>query len=70
MSKMQTSGTAFGLSIFFLGSYLALAQNPGQQAPPQPMSFFVTSAGLGKGADLGGLAGAVNEYPCQEKSRS
>jgi hypothetical protein len=58
MKKMQTSVTAFGLSIFFLGSYLALAQNPGQQAPPQPMSFFVTSAGLGKGADLGGLAGA------------
>jgi hypothetical protein len=27
-------------------------------APPQPMSFFVTSAGSGKGADLGGLAGA------------
>lgn len=29
-----------------------------QQAPPPPMSFFVTSVGLGKGADLGGLAGA------------
>lgn len=26
--------------------------------PPPPMSFFVTSAGSGKGADLGGLAGA------------
>lgn len=25
---------------------------------PQPMGFFVTSAGSGKGADLGGLAGA------------
>ena len=25
---------------------------------PNPMSFFVTSAGSGKGADLGGLAGA------------
>ena len=75
------------LAISFLGSYLALAQNPGggqgrggggappaggapgggggqgrggggQQAPPQPMSFFVASAGSGKGADLGGLAGA------------
>ena len=32
----------------------------GQQpaAPPQPMSFFVTSAGKGDGANLGGLAGA------------
>jgi hypothetical protein len=27
-------------------------------APPQPMSFFVTSVGAGKGADLGGLEGA------------
>jgi hypothetical protein len=42
------------------GSLIALAQQPpaGQQAPPQPMSFFVTSVGLGKGADLGGVAGA------------
>src|SRR4051794_455901 len=48
-------------------SYLALAQNPpaappaqgrGQQPPPQPMSFFVTSVGKGDGANLGGLAGA------------
>ncbi len=30
----------------------------GAQAPPQPMSFFVTSVGLGKGANLGGLTGA------------
>ncbi len=27
-------------------------------APKKPISFFVTSTGLGKGADLGGLAGA------------
>jgi hypothetical protein len=27
-------------------------------AAPAPMSFFVTSSGLGNGADLGGLAGA------------
>ena len=53
-------------------SGLALAQQPapqtppagappaGQQpaAPPQPMSFFVTSVGKGDGANLGGLAGA------------
>ncbi len=30
---------------------------------PAPMSFFVTSVGLGKGADLGGLAGA--DMHCQ-----
>jgi hypothetical protein len=30
-----------------------------QQPPaPQPMSFFITSAGMGDGANLGGLAGA------------
>ena len=33
------------------------------KAPQQPMSFFVTSVGPGKGADLGGLAGA-DQY-CQ-----
>ena len=29
-----------------------------QQPPPQPMSFFVTSVGMGNGGNLGGLAGA------------
>ena len=28
---------------------------PGSAASSSPMSFFVTSAGSGKGADLGGL---------------
>ena len=43
-----------------LGSYLALAQQPAQQnnAQTHPMTFFVTSVGLGKGADLSGLTGA------------
>ncbi len=36
------------------GSYLGSAQQP----PAQPMSFFITSVGLGQGANLGGLAGA------------
>jgi hypothetical protein len=44
-------------------SMLAFAQQPpaGGGQPPaqqQPMSFFVTSAGPGNGANLGGLAGA------------
>jgi hypothetical protein len=39
-----------------LSSNLALAQAPGPQ--PFPMSFFVTSVGIGKGGDLGGLEGA------------
>jgi hypothetical protein len=41
------------------GSYLAVAQAAqGPAAPPQPMTFFVTSVGKGDGANLGGLAGA------------
>src|SRR5690606_26084229 len=28
------------------------------QTPPQPMSFFITSAGSGNGGNLGGLEGA------------
>ena len=35
------------------GSILSLAQQAA--APQHPMTFFVTSAGLGKGTDLGGL---------------
>ena len=54
-------------SILLLSSCAALAQAPQQgkqaKAPPQPMSFFVASAGSGKGADLGGLAGA--DQHCQ-----
>lgn len=46
---------------------LSLAQQPaaqgkdgkgGAKAAPPPMSFFITSVGNGKGANLGGLAGA------------
>jgi hypothetical protein len=40
-----------------------------QQASPSPnMSFFVTSSGPGKGADLGGLAGA--DAHCQMLAQS
>jgi hypothetical protein len=41
-----------------------------QQAPPQSpnMTFFVTSAGPGKGADLGGLAGADSR--CQSLAQA
>ena len=44
-------------------SYVVIAQNPpaqgrGQAAPPQPMSFFITSVGKGDGANLGGIVGA------------
>ena len=46
---------ALALSIIF-GSYLVLAQQP--QAPPPPMSFFVTGVPKGDGGNYGGLAGA------------
>src|SRR4051794_27953671 len=46
-----------------LSAVTLLAQAP-PAAPPQPMSFFVTSVGSGKGADLGGLAGA--DAQCQK----
>jgi hypothetical protein len=56
MKKIQPAIAAVTLVI--ASSFLMFAQQPGQQAPPQPMSFFITSAGSGKGANLGGLAGA------------
>src|ERR1051325_5469039 len=52
------------------GSYLVLAQQPpagggqGRGGPPQPMSFFITSAPKGDGANYGGLAGA--DAYCQQ----
>ena len=39
-----------------------------QDAPQQPMSFFVTSVGLGDGGNLGGLAGADSH--CQTLAAS
>lgn len=46
---------AGGTLCLVAGSYLALAQNP---AEPHPMTFFVTSIGAERGANLGGIAGA------------
>src|SRR5690349_15282403 len=39
-----------------------------QQAPSPNMSFFVTSTSMGKGGDLGGLAGA--DRHCQELAQA
>ncbi len=52
------------LSLFVFGSALAMAQQGQQKGPPPPMSFFVTSVGAGKGANLGGLSGA--DAHCQK----
>ena len=59
MTKRALLAT-FMLPMLF-SAYLLLAQEEGaRQNPPQrhPLTFFVTSAGVGKGGDLGGLAGA------------
>ena len=49
----------------FAAMMLVASAGQTQQPPPQApnMTFFVTSAGLGKGADLGGLEGADRQ--CQ-----
>jgi hypothetical protein len=48
---------AFSFSALALAGQASAAQ-PDANAPPPPMGFFITSVGLGKGGDLGGLAGA------------
>jgi hypothetical protein len=50
-----------------LASLLASAAQA-QQAPPGPMSFFVTSTGSGDGGNLGGLEGA--DAICQARAEA
>jgi len=59
MNRTRYALAAFVLTIL-PGTYLALAQDGEQQGGAQrhPMTFFVTSVGIGDGANLGGLAGA------------
>lgn len=53
--KRKQHFTSFGLAVAVAaGAHVAAAQ----QGDPQPMSFFITSVGLGDGANLGGLEGA------------
>ena len=54
------------LAACLLAAYPLAAQPPQGQPkqPPQPMSFFVSSVGVGSGANLGGLAGA--DAHCQK----
>lgn len=66
MNRMRVILAALTVAVV-PGSYFVLAQQPaapaggqgrGPAAPPQPMSFFVTSVPKGEGANYGGLAGA------------
>src|SRR5258708_40102338 len=63
-TKMQSSLRLAMLASVTLLAFGGIAQ--AQQQPPQApnMTFFVTSAGPGKGADLGGLEGA--DAHCQK----
>jgi len=63
----KTLGILAATTVLLLGTVVLIAQQAGQgqagrggaaQAPPQPMSFFVTSVGKGDGANYGGVAGA------------
>jgi hypothetical protein len=63
MKKLIPHVTALAIALA-AGSYLVLAQQPGRGGPPQPMSFFITSAPKGDGANYGGLAGA--DAYCQQ----
>ena len=56
---LATVALTVTLGLYFaFGQSEAQAQGGGQAAPPQPMSFFVTSTAKGDGANYGGLAGA------------
>ncbi len=57
MTKRSVIAAAFAVVIAAIVSVAAQQPPPGQPPPPQPMGFFVTSVGLGDGANLGGVAG-------------
>ena len=64
---MNTPTKLSALVALAFGTACVVAVANAQQAAkqvPHKMSFFVTSVGLGKGADLGGLAGA--DKHCQD----
>jgi hypothetical protein len=56
------------IRLSILAALLSVALPAGAQAQQAHMSFFVTSAGSGKGADLGGLAGA--DQCCQQLAQA
>ncbi len=58
---------AASVAIVLLGAANGRAQQPQQPQSPD-MTFFVTSAGSGKGADLGGLEGA--DQRCQSLAQA
>jgi len=69
MNKPKTTVVAaLALASLCVTSGVEAQQQPAQQAAPQlpqapNMTFFVTSVGPGKGADLGGVEGADGDVP-------
>jgi hypothetical protein len=55
-------------SVFALAASMVVGVSPSAPAQQANMTFFVTSAGSGKGADLGGLAGA--DRTCQQLAQA
>src|SRR6187397_705330 len=65
----MTHRVLFTVGLLTASSAGAQANPPAQpQQPQQPMGFFITSAGKGDGANLGGLAGA--DEHCQTLARA
>jgi len=61
----KTLGILAAMMVVLLGAVVLIGQagqgqggRGGAQAPPQPMSFFITNVGKGDGANYGGLTGA------------
>jgi hypothetical protein len=59
--RVEILAAAFAAALFFAAAAEA-------QQPQQPMGFFITSVGLGDGANLGGLAGA--DAHCQNLAQA
>src|SRR5215216_4417476 len=66
MTRTKCFAVAASVAAMMLVASTGRAQQPPPQAPN--MTFFVTSAGSGKGADLGGLEGA--DQRCQSLAQA
>jgi hypothetical protein len=69
-NRQQEDGmtSTIRFSVFALAASMVLGASSSASAQQANMSFFVTSAGSGKGADLGGLAGA--DRICQQLAQA
>lgn len=68
MIRIERTVTISGLALAKAVFVMALLAAPSAQAQSADMTFFVTSSGPGKGADLGGLEGADTQ--CQKLAQA